>query len=405
MNPHRIYRGYLPFAGALALALAGLALRAPAQTASVPPLSRLQKDAESALARRHARRAVDLFQRAVERDPKWKEGWWRLGVLLYQDHQFSAARIAFIHLTRLNRRLGAPWVLRGLCDFEMRDFNQSLLHIQEGIALGLPPDPNLRQVAFYHQAQDLILMRDYDQAMLILRYFPMHQHETTGVLYAYGLAALRIPLLSETLPQTIGGARLQLVRQVGRAEFLAGERKFALSLQLISRLVKAHPRTPNLHYVQAVFLASQGRQQASLQAFREELQINPRSVPARLQLASDNLANNHLRHAAVYLDEALKLQPQNFAAHYLRGELLMQQQHYHAAARELEISKMIVPDDSQIRYALAQAYLRLHRYAAARREQQAFLRLRPLASSLMQKGVLPASAFLPRISKKPVTQH
>lgn len=372
-------------------------IQAPsASVASAVSLPRLKQLSEAALAQRHLHRAATLFQQAVGRDPRWKEGWWRLGILLYEGHQFPAARVAFTHLTRLNRRLGTPWVMRGLCDFELRDFGLSLAHLQEGLALGLPQDANLRQVAFYHEAQDMLMLRNYDQALLVLRYFPMQQHRTAGVLYALGLAALRIPLLSETLPRTISAARLNLIRQVGLAEYLAGRRKFPAARQVIAAAIREHPRLPYLHYIEAELWSLMGHSRLSEQDFLAELKLNPASVPARLQLAADDLDANRLARAARLLQAALRLQPQNYAAHYLQGMLLMQQRHYHAAWRALRASKLIAPNDSQIRYALSQVDLRLHRMAAARREQRAFQRLRPLESSMLQKGVLPASAYLPK---------
>jgi hypothetical protein len=61
--------------------------------------------------------------------------------------------------------------------------------------------------------------------------------------------------------------------------------------------------------------------------------------------------------------------------------------------RELETSRNLEPESSHVRYVLSRAYLRLNRKEDALREQKAFERLKPIESTILLFGKLPASVF------------
>ena len=141
------------FAGIIFFALPLTATPAPH-----PSLTQLKATAKREVQLRHKHRAVVALQRAVMADPHWKLGWWDLADLLYQGKQYPAAAVAFQRLASLTPKVGLPWAMLGLCEFELRNFENSLNDIQKGRALGLPNDLNLQAVVIYHEAQDMLVL-------------------------------------------------------------------------------------------------------------------------------------------------------------------------------------------------------------------------------------------------------
>lgn len=369
-----------------------LALPSAAAAQSRPSTAQLQQAARAAVAAGQTGPAVQALTAALRQSPDWKEGLWDLGTLLYEAHHVGAARQAFGHLTRLDPKHGAPWAMLGLCDFEARDFGMSFSHLQEGRSLGLP-SANLDAVALYDEAQDLIILEEYPQATHLLRGFALHHRSSPGILAAFGLAALHLPLLPEQLDRDLGPRRRGLVRRMGQEAFDLQGADTAAAAKVMRQIVKTDPRAPYVQYNYGQLLAAENQIPSAQAAFRAELAVQPDNVPARLELAAIYLQNANYTAAERYARQALKLAPDNFATHYMLGLALFREGQFSAAARELEHSKQIRPDDSQVRYTLAQVDLRLHRDKAALREEKAFRRLQKLTSSFRLKGVLPASVY------------
>ncbi len=368
-----------------------------------PSLTQLKARAKREVRLQHNHRAVIALQRAVTADPHWKLGWWDLADLLYQGKQYPAAAVAFRRLASLTPKVGLPWAMLGLCEFEQRNFENSLNHIQQGRALGLPNDANLQAVVIYHEAQDMLVLEEFDQANFILHTFAVAHKPYPGAILAFGLAALHLGLASEQAEKILGPARLKLLQAVGQAQYLAAEKKYALARQRYARIISHHPNLPYLHYAYGQILSNSGRITAAQSEYHKEIQINPDGISARLQIATHEIAMGNLVRALFWARQSLKLQPYNFAAQFMMGDILFRQNHPRQALPFILHSELLQPNNSQIHYLLAQIYLHLHQMQAARREQKIFMRLHKIISRYMFTGVLPASVYLPS-SRQPSTR-
>jgi tetratricopeptide (TPR) repeat protein len=358
-----------------------------------PSAAHLKQAAVAAVAAGKAAPAMRALTAALRADPNWKEGLWDFGTLLYEAHDIPNALRVFARLTQLDPKHGAPWAMLGICDFEARNFGMSFTHIQEGRSLGLP-NANLQAVALYDEAQDLLMLEEFPQAQHLLRGFALNHRTSPGIVQAFGLAALHIPLLPDQLKGALPTARRHLVETMGVAMFDMAARKLPAAQTVMAGILRSSADVPYVQYSDGVLLSQMGRLAAARAAFQRELKVEPRNVPAHLELAALCEQNAHYRRAMNYAREALSLAPGNFATHYMVGFVLFRQGQYAAAARQLQRAKDLAPDDSQVRYTLAQADLRLHRTQAALREEKAFRRLEQLTSSFRNKGVLPASVYL-----------
>jgi predicted Zn-dependent protease len=336
--------------------------------------------------------AIKLLYKALKEQPKWRQGWWRLGSLLYDAEDYPAARGALEQLGRLDPSSGAPWALQGLCEFEMMDYGLALQHLQKGDALGLPAALELNDTVNYHEALLFMLMRRFDPAQFLLDHLAQKAGEREELITAQGMAALRIPVLPESLAGTASADQLEIIRRVGQAQRAIAQQKPGEAVPIYRTLLERKPVLPNLQLSYAALLLQLGDRAAAQAELREELKGNPASVEARLRLCAlleDESPKEGLKLAA----EAVKMEPKSFKTHFFLGKMLYKAEKFKESIRELEISRDLDPSSSMVRFALVRAYKAVGREADAGREATAFKTLRTAEDQFHNTGRLPASFF------------
>lgn len=352
------------------------------------------READATIATNHPEEALVLLQRGLKKDPRWQDGWWRYGTLLYQSEDFVAARTAFERLTTLDAKLGAAWALLGLCEFEMKDYNPALQHLQRGQSLGIPSGLGLTEVVRYHEALSMLLLERYEPAQLLLNSLVRNDNENDGLILAVGMATLRISLLPAQLESRMDAQRVEILRKVGMAQSALARRQAAECRRIYGELVVKKPSLPNLHVAYASVLFQLGEIESAKSEYLAELKENPSSARARLGLCSIALTNEEsLERPIALAREAVALEPKSFKPHYVLGRLLLKAEKPEEAVEELSISCNLEPASSRIRFALMQAYNRLNRKKEAQQEQQVFLRLKKIEDAFRDSGKLPIDLF------------
>src|SRR5258708_5696299 len=154
--------GRLSYPICLILAMVLLRSATPSQNAAVQKLSQ-----QAAAARDNGRvdDALVLYRRGVALQADWAEGWWNLGTLQYDRNAFAPARDAFSHLLKLEPGAAPGWALRGLCEFELKEYGPSLDDMQRALRLGLDKSPPLAKVTRYHAASLLTRSAQFQTAL------------------------------------------------------------------------------------------------------------------------------------------------------------------------------------------------------------------------------------------------
>ncbi len=210
----------------------------------------VSREAAEARGREQWDDAERLYRKAVRLRPDWKEGWWSLGTILYDQNRYEAARAALRRFTVLDPQVAPGWAFLGLCEYETGEYGEALAHLEQGMNLGLDETSQLSVVTRYHAALLLTRMREFEASLEIL--MRSAQEETHGPAFeeAAGLAAMRKPLLPSELPLT----DRELVLQVGRAVMDTAARRTTDAQNEFQRLVATYPNEPNLHYLFGSFL-------------------------------------------------------------------------------------------------------------------------------------------------------
>ena len=187
--------------------------------------------------------AVRLYTQAVELNPQWPDGWWFLGVLQYGANQFAPARDALTHFIELKPNAGAALALRGLCEFETGQFNESLGDIQHGITLGAAAQPRNAEILLYHEALLLTRLGYFEEAIGKYTNFVKQGKTNPELTTAIGLAGLRMPVF----PQDADPAQAELIAMTGSAatKVMGGDMDGATRpFRISSRAIPSAPNRP-----------------------------------------------------------------------------------------------------------------------------------------------------------------
>ncbi len=314
--------------------------------------------------------AIKLYQQALRQKPNWVEGWWALGTTYYQLDRYGEGRDAFKRLVMLGPKGGVGWAFLGLCEFQLKDYDNALAHLLRGRESGLGKDDEIAAVTYYHTGILLNRTKQFEMAFAVLSQAAKLQGESPTLFQALGLTLLRLAYLpSETPP-----AKREVVLKTGRAGFYMAADRRSQAVQEFSELLAAFPKEPNVHYAHGIFLMRDSPDEA-LQAFEQELQLSPQHVFARLQIAFEALKRNAPALGLARAEEAVKLAPNLFAAHNALGRILLELGQTERAIQELEIGIKQAPDSPEMYFALARAYSKAGRKVDADRARAEFMRL------------------------------
>ncbi len=350
-----------------------------ASSPSTPTFDRLASRANAAREADRVQEAIDDYQQALQIRNSWAEGWWYLGTLFYSADRYQEARDAFERVVSLKPKGGPGLAMLGLCEFQLRQFDVALEHLQGGRRLGLPDKDHLTLVALYHLALLLTRSGQPEAALQLLFAVARQQGESQQILEALGIAGLALHYLPAELPPH----QRDVVLQAGRAEFYMGVRRMPEARKECEKLVAYYPNTPNAHYLYGVFLLMENPV-AALKEFRRELDVSPAHVNARLQIAFNCLRRTDYKAGLPYAEQAVELAPRSFAAREAVGRLLLELGETQRAILELETGVKLAPDSPDAAYALARAYARAGRKEDAARMRAEFNRLDEMRRALTE---------------------
>jgi tetratricopeptide (TPR) repeat protein len=314
--------------------------------------------------------AVTLYQQALHLRPDWKQGWWVLGSILYDSNRYQDGEKAFLPLTVLDPDKSAGWAMAGLCEFEIKHYEDSLNNLQKATRLGLPQ--SLDDVVNYHIELILIRTGQFEAALKVLSRYALQGGDNPKIVEAMGLAALRKPMLPADIPP----ADHDLIMAVGQAVRDAAANRTKDSISQFRTLLATYPNLPQLHYLDGMVLLETDPDQA-LAEFKQELNLSPNHPQALISLASEYVKRDDYKAALPYAEKAVDSDSRFFATHAMLGKVLVQGDlDVPRGLKELETAVKMEPANPQSRLALASAYAKVGRKTDAANQRAEFLRLR-----------------------------
>jgi tetratricopeptide (TPR) repeat protein len=346
----------------------------PTATRAAPAVSlaEAQKRAAAARDRGDVPEAMRWYREAVRQKPDWDEGWWYLGALAYERRDSAQAARAFTRFVALKPDAGPGWAMRGLSEFDRKQYDAALRHLARGLSLGTVGNAEIRDAVYYHMAVLRMRAGQFPLAVEPLSALARVKSETPPLVLACGLFLLKMAML----PDDVAASQLEMVQAAGRAGYSALGLKPDAQARF-DELLARYPTTPNLHYAYGGYLLQLGQDHAdaALEAFRKELEIEPKSVYAQLEIAFELLKRGEHAAAKPYAEAAVRLAPGLFAAHHALGRVLVETGDVPRGVAELEEATRLAPDSPDMHAALARAYVTAGRRADAEKERDVYRKL------------------------------
>lgn len=315
--------------------------------------------------------SIKLYDRALEHEPSWQEGWWYEGSLHYDQNQYPAAVRAFRKLVQLNSKLDDAWAMLGLSEYECQDYADSFKDLQKAAADSAALEDSLRKVVDYHRALLLNVHGDSDAAYMVLSSLFLGGVHSEDLQVALGLSLLRVPVYPPQLDPT----RDALIHDAGNIAAFMTQKQFDKAEVAFEDLLKQYPNVPYIHYAFGAMLASNGRDHDAEEQFRAETQVNPDSALPYMEWSFVESKAKHYSDAVDLARKAVDRSENSFMAHYLLGNGLLMNGDAAGARPELEAAQKLAPEVPDIRYSLSRVYARLGEPALAKQEQTEFIAL------------------------------
>jgi len=336
-----------------------------APAASKPSVGPLLQAAGKARDENRDDEAIRLYRRAVAEEPESEQGLWFLGTLLYEKEQYAAARDVLRQFMTLRPDAGPGWALLGLSEFETREYRRALNHLQRAMAQGLGDRKELIQAVFKNVAVLLTRFERFDDSLdMILKMLDTNA-EQPDLIEPAGLAGLRLPLLPAEIPPD----RRELVSLAGRAVLSIQTRHNEETESEFHRLVSAYPNEPGVHFLYGAYLVRL-RPNDAVPELKQELEISPSHVLARIRLAEALIAQRDFDQALVLAQQAIQYEPKRASAHMMAGEALLAKGQAAEGIKELETAREADPAISRTHWDLLRAYGAAGRKEDADREKR-----------------------------------
>lgn len=358
--------------------------RPAASAPAARPSAALKARADQAREAGNIDEAIPLYRKALAAEPNWAEGWWSLATLLYDRDQYAEAARAFKRAATLQPKIGAAWVMLGLCEFRLDDYDNALTHIRQGRQLGVGNNEELSRVMRYHEGLLLLIKGDPDMARNVFNKLSYENVNHEDLIIAHGLAALRLPMLPSQINKEYRDR--DLIRRVGFAEHIAAQLNASDAEREYERAVADYPKAPGVQYAYGNFLLKQRNEEGAVAAFQKEIENSPNHALARLQIAYLKMRDKDYAAALKLAQEAVRFNAYLPLGHYILGRALFESGDAAKAIPELEAARKMAPNEARIYFILSRAYAKAGRKLEADQARETFTRLNQMAQEAAVKG-------------------
>jgi tetratricopeptide (TPR) repeat protein len=171
--------------------------------------------------------------------------------------------------------------------------------------------------------------------------------------------------------------RLDHEFQTAVAQYDSGH--YAEAAATLEGLIKQVPESFEVHELLGLVYSAQSQDTAASTYLEKAVRLNPRSAPARTNLAANLVRLGKLEGAGEQFKKAVELEPQNFDTNHNLGEFYVQSKKIADALPYLERAQRIDSSSYDNGYDLSLAYLSTGRLADARLQIQLLLKLKNTA--------------------------
>ena len=317
-----------------------------------PDFGTLSRQANAERLQGESSNAIRDYETALKLHPQWPEGWWYLGTLYADSGRFADAIDVFRKLTDANPKLGPAWASLGLSEFELKDYKNSLRHLQQAQEHGFAEVPYVEKPAAYHLALLLNLNGEFEDAFGLLASEFGKEAITQQTRLALAMSLLRIPLL----PDQLDPGKDALIADAGDVAELLVTANFEQAFHSFRQMLQDYPNTPYLHYAYGSALDFNSRYEEAESELREETRVTPQNPLPQMRLAAIALKTHRPEDALSLAQRSLELGPQSATAHRIAAKGLAELGKTEASALETAAADKLEPEKPYVDATVASAY-------------------------------------------------
>jgi tetratricopeptide (TPR) repeat protein len=175
----------------------------------------------------------------------------------------------------------------------------------------------------------------------------------------------------------------------------------------LEELLKQVPESFEVHELLGLVYSAQSKDAVANTHLEKAVRLNPRSAPARTNLAANLVRLGKVEGAGEQFKKAAELEPQNFDTNHNLGEFYVQSKKIAEAVPYLEVAQHIDPSSYDNGYDLSLAYLSTGRLGDARRQIQELLKLKntPELHNLLGEVEEKDGKFVPAANEYELAAH
>jgi tetratricopeptide (TPR) repeat protein len=339
-----------------------------------PSFDALAKQAAAARDAKHPLEALALYRKALHLKPDWAEGLWEAGSIEYDQDHYKECATDFRRLGALKPDQPPAFIMAGLCEYHLKDYDAAFQSLMQAQKLGLPGGADLARAARLHLALVLIKRSNFEKAITTLVELTRDDKKTPEIVVASGIAGLREAWTPPEVPES----ERDKVFKLGDAMAAVMEQDSKEAVDKFAVVVRDYPNDANVHFRYGAFLVRGQDEERGLEEIRKAVELQPDHIPALVGLASLYLKRDQPKAAREFAEKAVKLAPGDFATHVELGRVLRALDDPAGAIKEFETAVKIAPGSPESHYDLASVYAQMGRTQDAARERQEFRRLRKI---------------------------
>lgn len=209
---------------------------------------------------------------------------------------------------------------------------------------------------------------DYDNAALYLSKATSRDPGNADLRAKLGLTRLYDGETGQAVADLEAAIKLDPARLDAENELALlylGQKNYDQALRHIKILLKKSPGNPDFHNLQGVAFVGMNNLPQATQSFNEALRINPRFVPARINLAELDLKSGQIVAAKNKLTGILEQDPTNLQASLLLAKLAKSAGHDDEWESWIQKALKSHPSALQARTELARYFLQHHQFSRA----------------------------------------
>lgn len=321
-------------------------------------------------------RAVELLDKAIERDPERGESYFPKGLILLNQKRIAEAEQVVKKGLQYTADSPIGYYYLGRISIEAGNTEQAIVNFDRAIAVNQAFEPAYLAQASVHESR-----QEKDKAIAVLQRY-LHQVNPRNRDIRQHLVQLYIATkdyngglaeLEKLLEDNPGDLDAQL-----RMALIYGEKKeFSKAISRLTEILKVKPAELKVRDYLGYLYEEVKDFPKAMETYRYNIHLDPKFADSHIHLGVLLYRLKQFPEAVTHLDEAVRLTPKHPEPHIVLGLAHFQSEQFEKASQAFEEGIRHNPKSADLHFNLGTAYDKLNRFDDVERAMETALSLDP----------------------------